>query len=161
MTPEDSNFEAFSTDDINAQHTALAKRLASLNVSYNENTIATRVSGNLNYNCRQFRYRYSDFSGDVVFFDQNFIAAGACVHTNLRLNLRTDSVWSLEFDDASRTVTLNAGNSSAVFVNPNAPDATASLRFSIPENRVIFAVRKTVSFGGCTLNPGSSIIING
>ncbi|CUI43000.1 hypothetical protein [Cognatishimia activa] len=124
-------------------------------------TIIQSVSGRLPYNCRQYRYLFSDFDGDIVFFNQSFLASGNCVHTNLRLNLRTQSVWSLDYDAVSDTLVLVAGNYSSTFTNLRQSNDPAQMKVSVAEKRVIFALRSKVPYGGCTLSPGSNLIIQG
>ena len=124
------------------------------------NSIATSVSGALNCNAGPYRYRIDSFSGDLVFIDKDFLASGSCLFRNINQNRVNTAVWALEYTASFDSVILTVNDKTATFSNVSSIGSDANLRYSIPESKVLFVVRKEVGFPAeFRLHPGSHIIV--
>ncbi len=162
MESEIENIFVESFSDHDEKLDVLEKRWEELGLSKGVETFAQSISGTMNMSVGVFRYQADNFSGDIVFFDKNFIASGSCRWRNLSRGWENIQTWSMEYDSLDDSITLNIGPGNAKIASVSRTTSDANLRFDISQKKVIFVVRQKIPFpGDLKLHVGSNMVIQG
>lgn len=91
---------------------------------------------------RPYNEEVSEFSGDIIFFDRNFVAAGDAVYRSNVMPRWVDS-WGVEYDDATQTLKLLS--QTVEFVVPDAlRNPKISFRLDVARSGFQLVVRQNI-----------------